>query len=46
MLTVKVEETTIELLKKLAESQSRSQGGQVDFMIKKEAKEQGIELPK
>ena len=43
MLTVKVDEATIELLKKMAESQSRSQGGQVDFLIKKEAKELGID---
>jgi len=42
MLTIKVEEATIDLLKKMAESQSRSQGGQVDFLIKKEAKELGL----
>jgi len=44
MISVKVSEETTELLKKLADNQSRSQGGQIEHMIKQEAERLGIKL--
>lgn len=42
MLTVKVEVETIELLKVVAETEGRSQGKEVEHLVKKEAKRLNI----
>lgn len=43
MITIKVEDDgTVELLKALAKSQNRSQGAQVEFMVKDQAKKLNI----
>lgn len=42
MITVKVNEGIPELLKKLAEKENRSQGQQIEHMIKVEADKLGI----
>lgn len=42
MISVKVTPGVEELLKKLAEANDRSQGKQIEFMIKQECEKQGI----
>lgn len=42
MISVKLDEDVIELLKKLSEQQDRSQGGQISYLIKKECDTLGI----
>lgn len=42
MISIKLAETTIEILKELAEHENRSQGGQIEHLILKDAKEKGI----
>lgn len=44
MVSVLLEEDVYVLLKKIAKQQSRSQGGQVEFLIKQEAEKLGIEI--
>lgn len=45
MLTVKIEETLKPVLEKIAEKESRSQGGQIEYWIKKEAEILNIPIP-
>lgn len=42
MISVKVNEGVEELLKKLAEANSRSQGQQIEYMIKQECERLGL----
>lgn len=44
MISVKIEEDLVEPLKKIAESESRSQGGQIEFWIRKEAERLDIKI--
>lgn len=48
LLTVNLflQEETVELLKKLSEHESRSQGGQVEFMVKRECDKLNIKPDK
>lgn len=44
MISVKLDEDVIELLKKLSEQQDRSQGGQIAYLVKKECESVGIKI--
>lgn len=46
MLTVKVEENLKEALIKIADIENRSQGGQIEYWIKKDAKRLDIKIDK
>lgn len=46
MLTVKVEENLKPVLEQIADTESRSQGGQIEHWIKKDAKRLKIDVPK
>jgi hypothetical protein len=46
MLTVKVEENLKPVLEKIVEAESRSQGGQIEHWIKKDAKRLKIPIEK
>ncbi len=45
-ITVKIEENLKPVLEKIAEHESRSQGGQIEAWIKKDAKRLKIEIKK
>lgn len=45
MLTVKIDELLKPILEMIAEMESRSQGGQIEYWIKKEAERLNIKLP-
>lgn len=46
MLTVKIEDNLKPVLEQIAEKESRSQGGQIEHWIKKDAKRLNIEVLK
>jgi hypothetical protein len=45
MLSVKVESSLLDQLKQIADLESRSQGGQIEFWIKKEAERLNLKVP-
>lgn len=46
LISIRISDDTAQLLSKLAESQSRSQGGQIEHLIKQEAEKLGIKVDK
>ena len=46
MISVKLDEHVLELLKVLSANQNRSQGQQIQFMIEREARALKLEVPK
>lgn len=46
MISIKIEDNLPEVLKQIAENETRSQGEQVEHWIKKEAKRLGIDIKK
>lgn len=46
MISIKIEENLKPVLEKIADLESRSQGGMVEKWIKKDAKRLNIEIPK
>ncbi|WP_323520066.1 RepB family protein [Mucilaginibacter sp. 10I4] len=45
MISIKIEEALKPILEQICETESRSQGGQVEYWIKKEAERLSIKLP-
>ncbi len=46
MVSIKIDDTLKEALIKIAELESRSQGGQIEYWIKKEAERLNIKISK
>jgi len=45
MVSIKIDQNLLEPFRQIAETESRSQGGQVEFWIKKEAERLKIKIP-
>lgn len=45
MISVKIDDSLIEPLKQIADNESRSQGAQIEYWIKKEAERLKIPIP-